>query len=225
MVFYYPRELSKDTKITKLLFSFNIIYLIKYRKELHITMKDKLTLRNLLIWVAGLFGILVFVFSFITAYRLSHGSDWTQINGIIWGARTTTMSDGSSHTAAPEDATKALGLPLVGAILVFLGAVCAVVVSLFGEKFLKDEKIRKIVLFVAGGFMVLGGVFTFFTMGAFEELQAKEGNVTVQQYRDALAALGMKASCGLPIVSGILAILGGGAVVASQFVPDKKLGK
>ena len=198
-------------------------------------MKDKLTLRNLLICVAFLFGLLVFIFSFLAAYRMADGSDWTQVNTIIWGARTSVSSDGSSHTVAPEDADKAVALSVVGAFLVLLGAVCALVIALVGDKFLKDEKVRKIVLFVAGGFMVLGGVFTFFTQNGYEQVNIVDKLVnpmtgakiypTVADYRKAMKDAGLTLHCALPVISGILAILGGGAVVASQFVPDKKLGK
>ena len=190
-------------------------------------MKDKLTLRNLLICIAFLFGLLVFIFSFITAYRTTHGSDWTQLNGIIWGARTTIASDGSSYTAPAKDATRALALPIVGALLAFIGGLCAFVIALFGGKIFKDEKIRKIILFVAGGFMVLGGIFTFFAQNGYEQYIVDNNPLynTVQQYRDAVTKAGFTISCGLPIVSGILAILGGGAVIGSQFIPDKKLGK
>ena len=101
--------------------------------------------------------------------------------------------------------------------------------SLFGDKLFKNEKIGKIVLFVAGGFMVLGGVFAFFAQGQFEQLNyvdTSHGAIkSVEEYRKMIADAGFKISCALPVISGILAILGGGAVVASQFVPDKKLGK
>ena len=185
-------------------------------------MKKFFTVRNILISAACFLGLLVFIFSFITAYRSTNGNDWSQINGIIWGARTTVYSDGSSQTVAPEDATKALALPLIGALLAFIGGLCAFLVALFGNKLFKNETVGKVVLFVAGGLMILGGVFTFFTQGAFESYLAKEAGITVEDYKKALELLGSKVSCGLPIVSGILAILGGGAVVVSQFIPEKK---
>ncbi len=192
-------------------------------------MKDKLTLRNILIWCAGLFGILVFIFSFLAAYRLTQGADWSEARTFIWGARTTVYSDGSSQTVSPENAAKAAPLPIVGAFLVLVGALCAVCMSLFGDKLFKNEKVGKIVLFVAGGFMVLGGVFAFFAQGQFEQLNyvdTSHGAIkSVEEYRKMIADAGFKISCALPVISGILAILGGGAVVASQFIPDKKLGK
>lgn len=191
-------------------------------------MKKILTLRNVLILSAVLFGLLVFIFSFVAAFRLTpENGQWSENLGIIWGSRTVKNYDGSSHTVAPEDAYKGLALPIIGAILVFLAAICACLVVFLGDKisFLKDEKVRKIVLFVCGGLFVLGGIFTFFTQAQLEAQMAKDNGITVNDLHDLWKNLGYKPSCGLPIVSGILAILGGGAIVASQFIADKQLAK
>ena len=185
-------------------------------------MKDKLTLRNVLICCAAFFAVLVFVFSFLTALRVSSGSDWVEYRNIIWGCNGQRNSDGSAEIYAQADRLGAAALPLVGAILTLVGGLAAVVVALV----VKDEKIRKIVLFVCGGLLVLGGVFCFFGENGFYGAVAAKSNITVEQAKQLVTMNGnFKVSCGLPIVSGILAILGGGAVVASQFVPDKKLGK
>ena len=189
-------------------------------------MKKLLTLRNVLILSAALFGLLVFLFSFMAAYRVVPSNDhWSQAQVFIWGSRTTLNWDGSSHTVAAKDAEKALGLPIVGAILALLASAGLVVVVLLGDKLFKDEKLRKIVLFVLAGLLVLAGVFTFFAQMQFETNQAKEANMTLKEYRDLMKDMNMKVSCGLPIVSGILAVLGGGAVTASQFIQDKQLAK
>lgn len=182
-------------------------------------MKKLLTLRNVLILVGVLFGLLVFIFSFLAAFRLTaNDGSWSQYQGIVWGARTVKNSDGSSHTYAADDALKALALPLVGAILALVGALCACVVLFLGDKLFKDEKVAKIVLLAAGGLLVLGGVFAFFTQGQFEAALAKEAGVSVQDLHDLWNTLKQKPSCALPIVSGILAILGGGSIAVSQFL-------
>ena len=85
-----------------------------------------------------------------------------------------------------------------------------------------SEQIKKIGFIVCGGLLVLGGIFTFFTAEGFIANVAAKAGGTAQQVKDMWAALNAKTSCGLPIVSGILAILGGGAICASQFVPDKQ---
>ena len=188
----------------------------------------KLTLRKVLLMAAALFGLLVFVFSFIAAYRMvPTNGHWEQFNNFIWGSRTELAYDGSSHTSAPADAMKSAALPIVGAIFAILAAVCLCVMIFAGEKIFKNEKVRMIVIIAAGGLMVLGGIFTFFARLGFEQQNFVDGTLykTVQDYRNALANAKVTISCALPIVSGILAILGGGAAIASQFIPDKKLGK
>lgn len=189
-------------------------------------MKKFLTLRNVLICGAVLFALLVFLFSFMAAYRVTPSNGhWYQSQTIIWGSRTTKNWDGSSYTASANDAEKALGLPIVGAIFALLVAGGLVLVLLLGEKLFKDEKIRKIVLFALAGLLVLAGIFTFFAQLQFETNIAKEANMTLKEYHDFMKDMNWKASCGLPIVSGILAMLGGAAVAASQFIPDKQLAK
>ena len=183
----------------------------------------KLPLRNVLIFCAAFLAVLVFVFSFLTSIRFANGSgNWNEWKGIIWGAGRINYNDGSAQILANDDKLGAIALPLVGAILVFLGGVCAVVTSLV----VKDQKVAKIVLFAAAGLLVLGGVFSFFVQNGFYQAYATKHGISVENAKSLLTSLGYdKVSCGLPVVSGILAILAGGAVAASQFVPDKKLGK
>ena len=189
-------------------------------------MKKLLTLKNILILAGAFLGLLVLLFSFLAAYRVNQGgSDWSEIRTIIWGARTTVNSDGSSNTVAAEDAIDALALPIIGAILAALAACGAVVLVFFGDKFFKEAKISKIAFFVVGGLLVLGGIFTFFTKGQFEAAYAKSGGMTVEDYHDGLNLLKWTVSCALPIVSGILGVLGGASIIVSQFVPDKALAK
>ena len=185
-------------------------------------MKKFLTLRNILICGGAFLAILVFIFSFVAAFRVtSSNGTWSEYQGIVWGARTIKFSDGSSETAAPQDAIGAVVLPLIGAILFILAGLGSIVLVLFGDKFL-SEQVKKIGFIVCGGLLVLGGIFTFFTAEGFIANVAAKAGGTAQQVKDMWAALNAKTSCGLPIVSGILAILGGGAICASQFVPDKQ---
>ena len=187
-------------------------------------MKGKLTLRNVLICAGAFLAILVFVFSFLTALRSTSSYGDAEALNVIWGS--TQVKDlASGKISDLPEARKALGLPLVGVILVLVGGLCALVMALFGEKLIKDEKVRKIVLLVAAGLVVLGGVFQFFVVSAYISSNAKEAGVTVEEYKKQLEVMGVTLSSAMSIVSGILAILGGGAICASQFVADKKLGK
>lgn len=192
-------------------------------------MKEKLTLRNLLVCCAVLFGLLVFIFSFITSVKgYDGGGNYTgSYKNVVWGCSSFVMPNGTEMKAAkPYDACV---LQVIGAILVLVAAICAGVLAFAGEKLVKNEKVRKIVMLVAGGMMVVGAVFAVLTPLSFFDVLAKEYaeqmHCTVEQAKEALKAGGGTLSAPMSIVSGILALLGGGAVVASQFVPDKKLVK
>ena len=192
-------------------------------------MKNKLTLRNALVCCAFLFALVVFVMSFLAAYRYTYtlmGDHDITIKGIIWGATgyksitsgggTTVISEGKYDK--PYDPA-AMGL--VGTLLVFVGALAALVVSLV----LKESKVRKYVLIGCGALVVVGAVLTFFTVESFYASYAKANNSTVKDVKDMLANSEAKVHCALPIIMGILGVVSGGAIVCSQFIADKKLGK
>lgn len=183
-------------------------------------MKGKLTLRNVLICAGAFLAILVFVFSFLTALRSTSSFGDAELLNVIWGS-TQSKDIASGKVSDLPEAQKALGLPLVGAIMVLVGGLCALVMALFGEKLIKDEKVRKIVVLVAAGLVVLGGVFQFFVVSAYISAQAKANGVTVEQYKKLLEDGGVTLSSTMSIVSGILAVLGGGAICASEFVKSK----
>lgn len=199
-------------------------------------MKKFLTLRNVLIAAGTLLGVLVFIFSFLAVCRTEGtalGTSYvSKVHGIIWGGyKSVTVSGNSTNIQKYDKADPACVLPLIGSIMILLGAVCACLVVFLGDKisFLKDEKVRKIVLLVCGGMMVLGGIFWFFINLSYANAMvrdAKANGFNDYTQKDALDALkDAKASYGLVIVGGILAVLGGGAIVASQFIADKQLAK
>ena len=192
-------------------------------------MKDKLTLRNVLICSAAFLALLVFIFSFLTTLVLKNsGNVMTDFN-IIWGANKTRMVSGGTTVEQVIDPSYGPAvMPLLGTLMVFIGGIAAVVIALL----VKDEKIRRICLFVCAGLILVGGVFHFFTYNSYANAVVKYYNahksslqptMTVQDYLD--ANKDANPSVALAIVSGILGVLGGAAVCASQFVPDKKLGK
>ena len=199
-------------------------------------MKKLLTLRNVLIAAGTFLSLLVFVFSFLAVCRTEGslmGTAWvTRTHGIIWGAyKSVTKSGNDTNIHVFDEKEPACVLPLIGSILILLGALCACLVVVLGDKvsFLKDEKVRKIVLFVCGGLMVLGGIFWFFINLSYANAQVRDAkahgmdNYTTNDALDALKDA--KASYALVIIGGILAVLGGGSIVASQFLPDKQLAK
>ena len=197
------------------------MYLIKYRKELHKIMKKFLTVKNILVCAGVLFGLLVFIFSFLAAFRVQAGTNWVEYKGIIWGSAKAVDNQGNTANFDPK--VGALALPLIGAILALVAGLCACVFGFFGEKLVKDAKVRKIIMLVCGGLLVLGGIFSFIYLDAFKAALVKQAGVNNFSYielewKAAVGATSYTTSCALPIISGILAILGGGAVCASEFV-------
>ena len=177
-------------------------------------MKDKLTLRNVLICCAAFFAVLVFVFSFLTAFRVSSGNDWSEYRNIIWGCNGQRNSDGSAQIYAANDRLGAAALPLVGAILALVGGLGACLSLLL----VKDAKVAKICLIVCGALLVVGGVLFFFTVAAYALEASKRTGVSIEDMKKAAEAAGTKTSSPLGLVSGILGIAGGLSVCGAALV-------
>ena len=77
------------------------------------------------------------------------------------------------------------------------------------------EKVAGLLNLVAVCALVVGGILLFFTQPVFNAANETALGTIYDDYKLGAAY----------VIAAILAILGGGAVVASQFVPDKKLGK
>ncbi len=188
-------------------------------------MKEKLTLRNLLLCFVALFGLLVFIFSFVTNVKaFDKAGDWNgTYNSVIWGCKSMTVPY-LGEVALPKP-YGALGLPLVGSILVFVGALAAFCISLL----VKKEKAVRIVLVLVAVAMIAGGVFVMLTplslFNALAERNAAESGLPLDKVKEAMKAAGGSLSSSLAIVSGILAILGGIAACVSVFFGEKKLVK
>ncbi len=194
-------------------------------------MKKFLTLKNLILCGVSLLALLVFIFSFSTNVNMydAAGNLTGRSLAVIWGGKTDigigyVLSVKYEYPVAANHS--ALALPLIGSLLVFLAGICALCLGLFGEKFLKDAKTLKICMFVLAGLMVLGGVFVLLTPLSFFNVIAKERaelqGVDVETMKELMKAQGGTLKSTKAIVSGIMAILGGAAVVVSQLLPAKK---
>ena len=107
-----------------------------------------------------------------------------------------------------DETYKGAVLSFVGYILILLGS-AATVVAVFAKG---GEKTKKYVALGSAFLMVLGAIFVFVEAAVFNANNAKYYIVDVK-----LMAF--------PIIAGVFAILGGGAIVASEFVPDRQLVK
>ncbi len=173
-----------------------------------------LSFKNILLWVSGLFGLLVFVFSFIAGLKVTAttaiSTSVYEYKSIVWGVKEFTYTVNGVSNVVQIGRTLSSTVGIVGAIFVFVAAIAAVV---FSFVVLDNEVVQKVIMFASALFMVVGGILCFFTLNGFK---------ACFNSADASAIFdGAKVSCALPIVSGILGILGGGAIVASQVIPER----
>ena len=185
-------------------------------------MKKFLTLKNILLCSAALLALVAFILSFTANVKFVTSEGYgEQFYNFIWGPRKLAEFGGGEFAEAPIPAEflpmPVAALPLVGALLVFLGAVGALVVALLVKK-----PFAKWIVLGCGALVVLGGVFFFFFKnGAIKQL-AKLMELTEEEAKQAIANVGLKIKSAGAVVAGILGIIAGGACVASALLPEKK---
>ena len=190
-------------------------------------MKEKLTLRNLVICIAAFIALLAFCLSFaVKAHITVEGADYRLYTAVWHVEKVVGFENGHSETMIlPKEYTSLFALPLVGFILALVAGVGAVVISLL----VKNEKLSKILVLVCAVLMVVGGVFMFFVgeTGIRTFTIANGGTLTdVTEMKEVIKQLGGKYYTGaLGIILAILTLLAGAAMGAFQFLPDKKLVK
>ena len=187
-------------------------------------MKEKLTLRNVILWGVASVLVILFVASFLASIKWTGTMDGTY--GTItlphgfWGASAMVFAGGGYHAAefVPVAARRGSVVGIIGVILLFLSAGGIALITLL----LKDEKLKKILTFVIAGVILVAGVLMFFTGGAFYYAYAKymrvvEGiPITVDQVKAALS--NGHAYCVYGIVAGVFSILLAAGIVVSQLV-------
>ena len=194
-------------------------------------MKEKLTLRNVIIWGAAFLGLLFFFLTFAVkaqVYGYGEGEKVAYVfTNAIWGGNTIEIYMNGSLLQSGAAAGKPFILPIIGVILLLVAVIGAVLVSFL----VKDNKLSKILLIVAGGLAIVGGVFVFFVgesalrsfaylMGgeeALNDMASVRAEMKEAGFHDGPRALG--------IIIGIVAILVGGSFAAAPFLPEKKLVK
>ncbi len=187
-------------------------------------MKQYLTLRNLVSAIIALVAVTFFGLSFAAKSTLTmtgQGGLEIVFHGSVWGATSYTQSAatgaGSFTQEIPAEYRTVFALPLVGFISLGVGGLGAFAGSLF----IKDEKVKKIVVLSAAGLVLVGGVFQFFNGQNGLYQAAKIADVSVEQIKETFTAKG-NALC---TTSGIMSCVSAVALGAFQFVPDKMLVK
>ena len=192
-------------------------------------MKDKLSLRNVIIWSAAFLGLLVFCLSFAVTSRMTYTEGGNRalyiFNNGIWSGNHVKAYDNGKLVAEGVMTGKPFILPILGVILVFLAAAGVIAVSFL----VKNEKLVKILSITSAAVAIVGGVFMFFVGETAIRTFVYEmrGSLDqLQEMKDALKAAGGKFYGGaLAVILAILSILAGVAFGVAPFLPDKKLAK
>ena len=193
-------------------------------------MKKVLTLKNIVLFAGALFLLVAFFISFAAKLTAYQGGFTQSYNNIIWGCNSLTL-DGVKHPLAELgmgiDKADPAALPLVGVILMILAAIGAILVALLVKK-----PWAKWVVVGLAVLAITGAIFQFFAMQGFlrgmvnamaRALGVTDKEAIEQEYQSALE--GMKelgAKTTVSTLMGVFGIVGGLAVGASQFLPEKK---
>ena len=185
-------------------------------------MKKFLTLKNILLCSAALLALVAFILSFTAGVKyVDANGNGEKFFNFIWGPKRLAEFGGGAYIEANIPAQylpmPVATLPLVGALLVFVGAAAAVVLN-----FLLKKPFTKWIVLGCGAVVILGGVFFFLIRDGAVKQIAKVMEVTEVQAQEFLAHYGLKIKSAGAVVGGILGILAGAACVASTFVPEKK---
>ena len=185
-------------------------------------MKEKLTLRNVILWTAALVLLILFLVSFGARAKLSAVIEGYPIayvfKHIIWGCDYA-YATGEGGLSIPSG-FRAVSVPgIIGALLFLLAAGGLVVCSLL----IKNEKLRKILIFVCAGAILFGSALMFFVQLAAWKQMATIMETSVDAAKAQLKQMGFKASSGYGVGAGIVGILFAAAVVGTQtFIPEVK---
>ena len=193
-------------------------------------MKERLTLRNVIIWGAAFLALLFFFLSFAAKAELSYADGGYEVSyhfrNAFWDAKVVeAYVNGVYQDGGTLPESKIFALPLIGLILVLVAAIGAVVCSFL----IKDKKVLRIALISAGVLSITGGIFAFFVgeTAARTFIYMMTGSLdNYDEVRQMLIDYGYHfGPRALAIIIGIVSILAGGAYGASTFLPEKKLVK
>lgn len=166
----------------------------------------------------ALLALIAVILVAVASVQGAHGTTTIVIKGITFGAYESVIADSGISMTTKLDFGPAI-MPLLGWILILLGLLCGVCLAFFGEKLFKNTKLVKILLLVAAGLVLVGGVFQFFALSSFVHAGVRAHGGT---YEDAMESLKqMNASVPLCIVGGILSILGAASLAVREFLPEK----
>ena len=147
--------------------------------------------------------------------KFSNAISDVTVKGITFGAYEQAVTiGGHTEISKLKDYDPSL-MPLLGFIFIGVG----LIVAALGLFLIKDEKSAKIVVLVAAGLVLVGGVFQFFALQSFARVTAK---VFDQKYEDVLKNFkDNNAKITLCTVGGILGIAASLVLAIRAFLPKK----
>ena len=186
-------------------------------------MKEKLTLRNVILWGVALMILIPVFVSFGATARLKGmipGEGYMSItfSKAIWGITTMSGSyDGEGGVEFIPEGYRAASVPaIIGVILLILASGALVAVSFL----IKDEKLKKILSFVIAGVILIAAILFFCLSQVVWAQMGKLMGITAKEAKDFYKtnAPDLKASSGSGVFMGIFSILLAGGIVFSQLV-------
>ena len=188
-------------------------------------MKEKLTLRNVVIWGAAFLGLLFFFLTFTIKgyYQFTESGDATKVvfDNILWdGTASTTYFNGKFDGMSKLAKSGAYPLSIIGAILLLVCSLGMVAISIF----IKNDKIRKYVSIGAGVAVIAGGIFIFFVKETIVRTLCLNYFGSLDYLDELKKMLNATYNAGaMAVVVGVVSILVGCAFGMSPFLPEKKL--
>ena len=187
-------------------------------------MKKFFTLRNILLLVAAVFGLVAFFISFGTNLTVTMDGIRGTLKGIIWGCKSYSL-EGKDYPVPYKFGPSVL--PMIGLILVLVGTIGAVAIGLLVKK-----PFAKWIVLCCAVVALAGSVMAFIVVGPFARayvdaaIKAEGDTPTPEQYEQMLTMMKTQLENGNPtcvgsVLSGIFGIVAAGAAGVSQFLPEK----
>ena len=190
-------------------------------------MKEKLTLKNIILLAVAGVAFIVFCLSFAIPLRFTTAAESGRAPFIIWGCSKLVANNGQVMGWNDLFGIERMDpnfFGLFGVILALLAAI-ALVLAVF---VIKNEKVAKIIILVCAGVLLLSGIFQFLLVSGFK---ASLVNPVIRKYGESIRAelekevayiqSYFRLSAG-SIICGIVTILAAAAAGVSPFLPAKK---
>ena len=207
------------------LFIFEGVYFSHKEK---IFMKKFLTLRNIVLLSAVLFGLIAFFVSFGSNLTVTLDGNRGTLLNITWGCKIA-IYDGKRE-AIPYEIGPSV-LLLIGIIVILVGSLGMAGVGLFLQK-----PWAKWVVVCCAAVVLTGAIFQFFFVSSFARsfidamIKATHADPSPEEYKELLSMVKTQMQNGQPsdvgnVLCGVFGIVAALAAGVSQFLPEKELAK